>query len=608
MCGIAGMVLRYGQVQTDDLDRMRQQLQHRGPDGHGLCVHENVGLVHTRLSIIDLAGGQQPLHSAEDDCVLVANGEIYNYLELREALLQQGARFATHSDSEVVLEAYRHDPDGFIDALNGMFAFALHDRRRQRVVIARDRLGIKPLFYVQLADRVLFASEIKALLPLLPHPPELMPKALSQFLGHQFSSGDDTVFAGIRRLGPGEMLSISTTDLSCQRRVYWDLTRARTLPAQLSLQDAESMLDELLEQVMREHMRSDVPYGLFLSGGNDSAVLLAQLTRLQDRPVRTFSVGYADSQMGDELAPAMRMADYFGSDHTELRLSRHDLFRRIPHTVWACDELMRDPASLPTSALAETAAAELKVVFSGEGGDEVFAGYGRYRQPAWIYRFKSLLASGSGGFRTRSHWQGGQPYRALGRELAAGIASARSPFVAAWQRAPKAWTHLQHCQYTDLVTALPDNLLVKADRMLMGFAVEGRVPFLDHRLVEFGLMLPDRLKCQGKVHKRILRSWAERHIPPDHLYHRKRGFHVPVGEWLSGAFLDSLEKRLMANVAIRRWFRVEQLPALFAAQRHSERYSREIFALMQFAIWHRMFIEQPGLRPQSSEDPLDWVA
>lgn len=607
MCGIAGIVRQKGEVSADDLAIMQDHLAHRGPDGDGHYLHENVGLVHTRLSIIDLAGGQQPLHAVEGDSVLVANGEIYNYLELRESLLTRGARFATHSDSEVVLQAYRHDPEGFIHQLHGMYAFALHDRQRRQVVIARDRLGIKPLFYVKLPGRIMFASEIKALLPLLPHPPTISAGALMQFLGNQFSTGIDTVFEGIERLGPGEMLTIATDDLSCRKQVYWRLSAAKAMSGKRSMQDAEAQLDAMLEQVMREHMRSDVPYGLFLSGGNDSAVLLAQLTRLQDRPVRTFSVGYADSRMSDELDGARRMAEHFGSEHTELRLNRQDLFRRIPHTIWACDELMRDPASLPTSALAETAARELKVVFSGEGGDEVFAGYGRYRQPTWMYRIKALLAPGSGGFRTRSHWQSGLPLRALGDALRIEAPHARMPFVAAWQSAPTDWSHLQHCQYTDLVTALPDNLLVKADRMLMGFAVEGRVPFLDHRLVEFGLMLPDGLKCQGSVHKRILRNWAERHIPRDHLYHRKRGFHVPIGEWLSGDFLDRLESRLKENAAIKAWFRVDQLPSLFAAQRKRPLYSREIFALMQFAIWHRMFIDQPELKPHSSEDPLEWV-
>lgn len=604
MCGIAGIVLRAQAVSEQLLRPMAESLGHRGPDGRGFFTDGPFGLVHTRLSIIDLSGGQQPLLADGGQLALVANGEVYNYIELREELQQAGRGFATHSDSETILHAYALDPTRFVERLHGMFAFALYDGARRRMVLGRDRLGIKPLFYATLPDRVIFASEPKAILPLMSSSPRIDPTALSEFLHNQFSGGERTIFTDIRRIAPGELVEIDES-LRVTRRRYW--SALNVAPRALTEPQALEEFEPLFERVMREHVRSDVPYGLFLSGGNDSAILLAMLSRLQSQPVRTFSIGYAEARMTDELDDAERIARLFGSEHSSIRLDRAAVFRRIPQTIWAADELMRDYATLPTAALAEAAGAELKVVFSGEGGDEAFAGYGRYRQNPWLLRLKNLLRPGSGGFRTSSQWHGRWSKRLLGPELSRQRRAARQPVINAWRSTPPGWSHLQRCQYTDLVTALPDNLLVKADRMLMAFALEGRVPFLDHRVVEFGLALPDRLKAERGDAKILLRRWAERVLPRDHLYRRKRGFHVPVGEWLSGEFLGQLEGKLMANRAVATWFRHDQVPRLFHAQRNGRNASREIWSLMQFAIWHRIFIDGPCQRPSSDEDPLEWI-
>jgi asparagine synthase (glutamine-hydrolysing) len=261
---------------------------------------------------------------------------------------------------------------------------------------------------------------------------------------------------------------------------------------------------------MREHMRADVPFGLFLSGGLDSAVLACQLQAQGAGRIHSYSVGYRGTAMAHELDEAQRVADWFGFEHHALELELDQVFARIPHSIWAADELMRDYACLPTSILAETAARDLKVVFSGEGGDEAFAGYRRYRPTALERWGKSLLHPGSGGFRTRPQWSRRWMRRLFGPALANADGRARQPFIDAWQSTPSGWSDLQRRQYTDLVTALPDNLLVKTDRMLMAFGLEGRVPFLDHRLVEFGLSLPDRLKVRGRTGKWLLRQWADR--------------------------------------------------------------------------------------------------
>jgi asparagine synthase (glutamine-hydrolysing) len=287
-------------------------------------------------------------------------------------------------------------------------------------------------------------------------------------------------------------------------------------------------------------------------------------------------------------------------------LDRRDVFRRLPYTVWSTDDLLHDYASLPTSFLAEHAASELKVVLTGEGGDEVFAGYGRYRRNPLQRWAKSLIAPGSGGFRTRGYWLNRWVRQVFGPELKAASAARRAPFITAWQATPRSWSHLARAQYVDLTTYLADDLMVKLDRVLMGFSVEGRVPFLDQRVVEFGLALPDSLKVGGRHGKLMLRRWAERRLPREHVWRRKRGFFVPIRQWLRGDFLDQLAALLPWNRVIQRWFRPDGVAALVREQQAGGNASRAIWGLMQIAIWHRIFVE--GQKPGRDEDPLDWIA
>ena len=605
MCGIAGLIARQEEVDRNELHEMTKRLQHRGPDSSGFYIRNNVGLGHTRLSIIDLEGGAQPIVSFDKNLALVANGEIYNYVELMDDLTKKGCLFKTRSDNETIMQSYLHYGQEFIHQLNGMFAFALYDKRSDKVLLGRDRLGIKPLFYYVSSNKIAFASEIKAIIPVLDHAPEINEEGLSQFFHNQFNTGRETIIKGVCRVLPGEMITIDK-NLGISHWQYW--TARSMQPVDFTLEEAQEEFEPLFEQVMKEHIRSDVPYGLFLSGGVDSAVVLAMLHRFQERPIRTFSVGYKDSRIENELEPAWFIADRFNTDHEPISLDKEHLFKRIPYVIWATDDLMRDYACLPTSFLAERASTELKVVFTGEGGDEVFAGYGRYRKSTLQRWLKTLIAPGSGGFRTRSQIKNRWARHLFQPHLQGSHNEFRKPFVQVWRSCSAAWSDVQKSQFVDIVTALPDNLLVKVDRMLMSFGVEGRVPFLDHRIVNFGLSLPDHLKVKTRYGKLFLRNWGKKYIPEQHLWRKKTGFHVPVGEFFSKDILNKLEEKLMKNAATKEWFHMEWVSKLFKYQRSGAYATRVIWCLMQFAIWHRMYIENSGMEPSREEDPLDWIS
>ena len=601
MCGISGLFSAEGCVAGSAFAASVMALRHRGPDDQGSWQDRYCALGQTRLAIIDLAGGHQPLVGPEEKHVLVVNGEIYNFVELRQALTREGHHFATQSDSETVLHAYRAYGTQLFAHLNGMFAFALYDRGERRLLLARDRLGIKPLFYAEHDGAVLFASEIKALLPLLGFTPELNPSALLQYLQNQFSTGRETIFRGIFRLLPGEYLQASADGIRLER--YWSATSIGT--HRVSISEAEENLDALMAEVMHEHMRSDVPYGLFLSGGVDSGCLLGKLSQYRSAPVRTFSVGFPNSPITDELPLARAYAEQFGANHQEHAPSARQLLDSLPLSIWATDELMRDAASLPTLQLSQFASRGLKVVFSGEGGDEVFAGYGRYRVPRLERWLKACLWPGSRGFRSHGLLRGKAVREFLSDELYALRHQARQPFVEAWRATPSDWSDLQRMQYVDLTTALPDNLLVKADRLMMCFGLEGRVPFLDHRIVEFGLGLPDRLKVRNRHGKFLLKQWASGFLSKQALFARKRGFNVPLRAAFSQTELQRIAEHLPNQDCVRHWFNSTALRSRLERDQQRGVLSRVGLALLQFAIWHRFFVDSHCQRPPDQLNPLD---
>jgi len=592
-------------VEVSLLYEMVTTLTHRGPDHQDTHCEGSLGLAHSRLSIIDLAGGDQPFIDEQSGLILVANGEIYNHIELRAELEAQGRQFQTHSDCETILHAYAVYGDAFLEHIGGMFAFALFDRKQQRLILARDRLGMKPLFIAETSEGVCFASEIKALLPALAEKSSVNPAALIQFFQNQNASGRETLFSGIEQLLPGEYVVVEQGRVVDRQR-YWSALAVQS--RDIDYAEAEAEFDSLMERVMTQHMRADVPFGLFLSGGVDSTTLLALLSRYKEEPIRTFSLGFPDSSVGDELSTAESIAKHFNSQHTIIRPTGEAMLQRLVYSTWAADDLMRDFANLPTSLLAEEAAKDLKVVFSGEGGDEAFAGYGRYRPGRLESMMKNLLYPGSGGFRTGGNFRGSLPKQLFSEKLLQVADQWRKPITDAWHSTPTNWSDLQRRQYVDLTTALPDNLLVKADRMLMSWSLEGRLPFVDHRVIEFGLSLPDGLKIEGKQGKMFLKKWASRHLPNEHFWQKKRGFSVPVSDWLQGDYLDKVGKVLQNSPAIAEWMQPSGVDALVKRQRQKRDVTKNIYALLQFAIWHKLFIEGNAKRPPACIDPVEFLA
>lgn len=422
---------------------------------------------------------------------------------------------------------------------------------------------------------------------------------LLQFLQHQFYSGTNTIFDGIYQVLPGEVIEINHQG-EIKKNAYW--TPKQVENKDYTLSQANEAFSPLFNTVINEHMRSDVPFGLFLSGGIDSSILLAELTERKQQPIRTFSLGYAEANIKDELSQAEALAKQFNTEHTSLSVNPDDLLSRVVHTIWATDDLMRDYACLPTSLLSEIAGNELKVVFSGEGGDESFAGYRRYK-PSFEQKLKSMLLGG-GGLRSSGQLKRSTPSKLFNANLRGH--DHRRGIKQAWSGSPNHWSQMQRAQYVDLTTALPDNLLVKADRMMMAFGLEGRVPFCDHRIVEFGLSLPDELKYKDNKGKWFLRQWAERKLPQNHLNLPKRGFYVPVNSWLQGKYLTQIGGKLQQNEAIKNWFNTRYISELVSAQNQGKNYSRELFCLIQFAIWHRLFAESSP-KPNVQEELLDWL-
>jgi asparagine synthase (glutamine-hydrolysing) len=620
---------------------MRDVLAHRGPDGAGLQTTSRCALAHRRLSIVDLAGGHQPLAN-EDETVWVSfNGEIYNHTDLRTELVAAGHRYRTRSDTETIVHAYEQWGDDCMLRFRGMFAFAIWDDRRQRLLLVRDRLGIKPVYWAQTeatADRgarLLFASEIKAILESGLIDARENRAVLSEVLATRYTSGTETLFTGIHKLLPGHRLVFENGRVGVTQ--YWDLPQDDGELSRSRDADLVAQFRDLLEESVRLRLMADVPLGAFLSGGIDSTAVTALMARQLDRPVETFSVAFQDRAFS-ELEYSRQAARAIGARMHEVVVSDEDFFRALPRMIWHEDEPIAHPSSVPLHFVSMLAREHVKVVLTGEGSDELLAGYGKYPRallnwnagaayeravPAFARRAMAQtvvprLSGRLGRYASRSFLAmqrepgamfldnfAGIPL-ALQRELLDGDVGGHDQAYAASLAYFNAVPHrpmLERLLYTDIKTYLVE-LLMKQDQMSMSASIESRVPFLDHHLVEFAARLPARLKLGRFTTKRILRESMVGLVPPAILARPKMGFPVPIGRWMAGRWHGVARDVLLdKRTQERGMVRPAAVTRLLDDHRAGRRQAGDaIWALMNLELWRRTFIDGAGIQTLSTPE------
>lgn len=614
MCGISGICLRDpdARVNQDVLRRMTAALRHRGPDGDGYLIRGNIGFGNRRLSIIDLPGGDQPIYNEDGTVGVVFNGEIYNYVELMASLIDRGHRFATKSDTEVIVHLYEEYGERCVDHLRGMFAFAIWDSRQRSVFLARDRLGIKPLFYRATDDHLLFASELKSLMQDPQVPRSLNLEAVRFYLTYGYVPGDSCIFHGISKLPPG--YTLTWRDGKVRTSQYWEVS----FDPGPTLSDAD-YIDRLiptLREAVALHMRSDVPVGILLSGGVDSSTVVALASSEASARIKTFSVGFAEEDYS-ELAWARQIADRYKTDHLEIIVRDKDV-SVLPDIVWHLDEPFADPSALPTYFVCREAAKHVRVCLTGDGADEVFAGYPRYRE-ARAYRYvdwvpkpvRQAVCTSVGSVMPAEMWGRGLLERigadAAGRYLeTVGVFSVKesAALLSATATSSRLTRNLEAyfpgegrdlltcMQHADQKTYLPDDILVKADRMSMQNSLEIRPPFLDHRIVEFGNNLPSTLKVRGTTGKYILKRALSAYLPPETLNRRKMGFGIPIKHWFREGLEGPAEDMLLGPLSRSTQFlnRRAVSDLLRAHQRGMRDLSRRIWSLVVLEQWCRSYL------------------
>ncbi|HEU5192049.1 MAG TPA: asparagine synthase (glutamine-hydrolyzing) [Methylomirabilota bacterium] len=622
MCGIAGL-LRADGAPVDEalLASMTGVLAHRGPDGQGVYVRGPVGLGHRRLAIIDLTTGDQPMFNADEQIAVVFNGEIYNFRDLRRELEGLGHTFVTTSDTEVLLRAYEAYGVDCVGHLRGMFAFALWDGHRRRLVLARDRVGIKPMVYTWDGRRLLFASELKSLLQDPTVPRDLDWEAFGDYLAFHYVPSPRTIFRAIRKLPPASVLVLDVDGGEPRVERYWDL---RFVPDERrSEADWGAELRVQLQDAVQSHLVSDVPLGAFLSGGLDSSTVVAMMARGGAAPLRTFSIGFGESDY-DELKWARLMAQRYGTDHYEF-VVKPEALDILPQLAWQFDEPFADSSALPTYYVAKITREHVTVALSGDGGDENFAGYRRYasaqalherldRMPGLLARsvFRAagrLLPTGAWGQRY-AELRGESPVdryfrmmtahrtRSVGRLLTTETrARLGTDSRMAWFREVAAEGHppdyVSTLQYLDVRTYLPEDILTKVDRTSMLVSLEARVPLLDHRLMEFVATMPTRFKLRDGVGKRILRDTVAPDLPPELLGRAKMGFGVPLESWFRGELQGyARDVLLSASARQRGWLEPTEIARLLDEHSTATRdHASQIWALLCLEEWARRWLD-----------------
>ena len=633
MCGINGIAFSSRssrQIDTGVLKRMRDVITHRGPDDEGIYVNDRVGLGHRRLSIVDVSAGHQPMTNEDGSLYITYNGEIYNHADYREELEQRGHVYRTHCDTETILHLYEEYGSGCVEHLRGMFAFAIWDQKKKELFIARDRLGVKPLYYVHTDDgSIYFASEIKALLVAGAVCPDINYRALPDYLANHGTSAEETLFSGVKRLLPGHTLLWRDGKVEIQK--YWDVhyTNEAT-DGHRTEQDYIEEWTELFRTSVRLRLMADVPLGMFLSGGIDSSAIAAMMSGMVTEPIKTFSVAFNERE-ANELEYARMVSAKFKTDHHEVIVTPQEFFNELPKLVWHEDEPLAHPSSVALYFVSKLAARHVKVVLTGEGSDEMLGGYERY--------YKTVLQLSAG--PTYHRWTPASTRDAISRRIeelpigskvrhkltrtflclepnieslyfdnfavftrgmqqqlltpeVKGRVGSLDPYLdmRRYFETADADSVLNRMLYADVKTYLQE-LLMKQDQMSMAASIESRVPFLDHKLVEFTARLPDRLKLRrGWTTKYILRRSMKDLLPEAILKRSKMGFPVPVGKWFRGEFRPIIDEYVInERVLSRGLFNPDYVKKLVADHQAGANHSERLWSLVNFEMWLRQFMD-----------------
>jgi asparagine synthase (glutamine-hydrolysing) len=624
MCGICGYINLNGHPAGREIvERMNRVLVHRGPDDAGVLIDDLIALAMRRLAVIDLAGGRQPMSNEDGSVWVICNGEIYNFQTLRAEMEQRGHQLASYSDTEVIIHLYEEYGQEFPRHLRGMFALAIWDSRQQRLLLARDRVGKKPLFYFHDGQQFIFASEIKAILVHPAVPRRVRVEAVPAYLTYGYVPTPDTLFADIQRLPPGHLLTVDAQGLRVRPYTDSDVARPQPAPVGYDQQDYVREIRGLFREAVALRMISDVPLGAFLSGGLDSTAVVAVMSELSTEPVKSFAIGFADEPSFNELEYARLVARRYGADHHEF-VVQAEAWDLIPKLVWHYDEPFADSSAIPTYLVSQLTRQHVTVALSGDGGDELFAGYERFaaarlaqrycRLPGWIRR----LVSSTLDFLPES-----TAYRDLvrrARRFARGAALPLLEGYLGWvsifsdelrdqillqtsELAPvpdyrQYWDDVEgddiaRLLYLNIQTYLLDDLLVKADRTSMANSLEVRSPFLDSELVRFAATIPSELKLKGTTTKHILKQAFADLVPPEIVHRPKHGFGVPVGRWFRTSWRDYIQEILLSPRALQRgYFDEGGLRWLIDQHLSGQRdFGHALWTLLTLELWHQNFID-----------------
>ena len=624
MCGICGKLIlnESGTVAPSLITSMLDTIRHRGPDDEGTYYDSCIGLGHRRLSIIDLSTGHQPLSNEDGSVWIVFNGEIYNYKELRKDLQTKGHVFNTKSDTEVIVHLFEEYGESCVDKLRGMFAFAIWDEKQKTLFLARDRVGIKPLYYYSSKNSIVFGSEIKAILADSSVTRELDLGMIDRFLTFYFLPGEETLFKGIHKLLPGHYIICRGGKIKI--RQYWDLRFTESL---IDLKEAETRTLELLEESLESHMVSDVPVGFLLSGGVDSTAMLSFAVGKTDYPLSSYTLGFSEAVEADERPFAKLAAERFGTEHHEMTISSKEFVDFMSKYVWHMEEPVCEPQAVALFYVTKMAREYVKVLISGEGGDEAFAGYSIYRNILWLERFKRAIGPMKGIFRASlmganrlfeshkiakyaplldipcdsfcygrtyhpSSYFNGRIEDLYSKDFAQHVDKNHSiGIVKEFLKNANGSSIVNRMLYVETKTTLPDDLLLKADKMTMANSLELRVPFLDHKLLEFAASLPSNFKVRRFTTKYLAKRALRSRIPKEILQRRKVGFPVPTDVWLRTE-LDTwvnevlLDKRTLG----RGYFEKSRIEGIIAENKRSGgALTKVVLSLVTLELWHRAF-------------------